>query len=310
MGTNRRRIALPAPGQHQLGLLDIKGYDIDLWQHNGTVIVPVLVSSKGYGIFWDNTSFTRFGDLRPFEPIPTGQDFRHATGKPSGFTGSYYTGANFDQLVAKRQDAKIEVLNGADAPNDTIHPDLPRGDISVRWEGDVQLAITGDYQFQTFSNCGTKLWIDNQLVIDHWRQGWLPWKDLIRQHLQAGRRYHIRLDWSKDQENCHLCNLVWKTPAPVRCDHATGVEVGDGVEYYFLNGPSLDNVVAGFRRVTGKAPMMPIWAMGLWQSRPAATKTAPERALMSSKYFAPAPSPFDNIVQDWFYWKELAWGLT
>ena len=57
-------------GQMQLGTVDIKGYDLDLWQHNTNVVVPFLVSSKGYGIFWDNTSFTRFGDLRPFTTIP------------------------------------------------------------------------------------------------------------------------------------------------------------------------------------------------------------------------------------------------
>jgi alpha-D-xyloside xylohydrolase len=57
-------------GQMQLGIVDIKGYDLDLLQHNTNVVVPFLVSSKGYGILWDNTSFTRFGDLRSFEAIP------------------------------------------------------------------------------------------------------------------------------------------------------------------------------------------------------------------------------------------------
>ena len=52
-------------GQRQLGLMDIKGYDLDLWQHNTNVVVPFLVSSRGYGILWDNPSYSRFGDLRP-----------------------------------------------------------------------------------------------------------------------------------------------------------------------------------------------------------------------------------------------------
>ncbi len=280
-------------GQQQLGLLNIKGYDIDLWQHNGTVIVPVLVSSKGYGIFWDNTSYTRFGDLRPFEPIP------------GGFTGSYYAGANFDRLVATRHDAKIDIETMADDPtNGVIHPDLPRGDVSVRWEGDVQPDVTGDYQFQTFSNCGIKLWIDNQLLINHWRQGWLPWNDLARQHLEAGRTYHIRLDWSKDQGMPNV-RLLWKTPSQ---STATSLwsEVGDGVDYYFLNGPSIDNVVAGYRRVTGKAPIMPIWAMGLWPSRQR-YETA-QASLDVVNGFRLRSIPFDNIVQDWFYWKAIAWG--
>ncbi len=57
-------------GQLQFGTVDIKGYDLDLWQHNTCVVVPLLVSSRGYGVFWDNLSYTRFGDLRPFEPVP------------------------------------------------------------------------------------------------------------------------------------------------------------------------------------------------------------------------------------------------
>ena len=51
-------------GQRQIGIVDIKGYDLDLWQHNTHVVVPLLVSSRGYGVFWDNLAYTRFGDLR------------------------------------------------------------------------------------------------------------------------------------------------------------------------------------------------------------------------------------------------------
>ena len=39
--------ALYGLGENQLGLVDLKGYDLDLWQHNGTVVVPFLVSSRG-----------------------------------------------------------------------------------------------------------------------------------------------------------------------------------------------------------------------------------------------------------------------
>ena len=57
-------------GQRQIGIIDIKGYDLDLWQHNTHVVVPFLVSSRGYGVLWDNLSFTRFGDLREFDADP------------------------------------------------------------------------------------------------------------------------------------------------------------------------------------------------------------------------------------------------
>ncbi len=72
-------------GQMQLGTLDIKGLDIDLWQRNTNIVVPFLVSSRGYGIFWENLSLTRFGDLRQFVPIPA-ENLLDADGKPGGLT--------------------------------------------------------------------------------------------------------------------------------------------------------------------------------------------------------------------------------
>src|SRR5262245_57898470 len=42
-------------GQHQQGLVDIKATDLELRQYNGEIFIPLLVSSHGYGILWDNT---------------------------------------------------------------------------------------------------------------------------------------------------------------------------------------------------------------------------------------------------------------
>jgi len=293
-------------GENQLGLLDIKGYDLDLWQHNGTDVVPFLVSSRGYGIFWDNNSFTRFGDLRPFEAIPGGQLF-DASGKPGGLTGSYFAGAHFEKLVAQRVDSQIniDIPGQAREPNHVIHPDLPGGDVSVRWEGELEPAVTGDYLFQAFSNNGIKLWIGERLVMNHWRQSWLPWKDLARIHVEARHRYRVKLEWTKDQDGLIAMNLAWKTPSP---EHSTSLwsEVGDGIDYYFVYGPEPDQVIAGYRQITGPAPMMPVWAFGLWQSRQR-YKTAQE-SLDVIDGFRSRNIPFDNIVQDWFYWRENAWG--
>ena len=59
-------------GQHQQGLVDIKGIDLELRQYNGEIFIPLLVSSRGYGVLWDNTSLTRFGRTEPpvWEEIP------------------------------------------------------------------------------------------------------------------------------------------------------------------------------------------------------------------------------------------------
>jgi alpha-D-xyloside xylohydrolase len=293
-------------GQNQLGLLNLKGLDLDLWQHNTNVVVPFLASSRGYGILWDNTSLTRFGDLRPFVPIPTAQLF-DKDNHLGGFTASYFAGGQFDRLVATRVDPKIDIAIPGDtkSSNRLIHPDLPgTGDISVRWEGQISPATTGDYQFRTFSNNAIKLWIDDQLVIDHWRQGWLPSDDVAKVHLTLGRRVKLRLDWSKDQ-GMETVRLLWKTPS---ADPSTSLwsEVGDGVDYYFVYGPSLDRVIAGYRDLTGRAPMMPKWALGLWQCRQR-YKTQQE-SLDVVRGYRDRKIPLDNIVQDWFYWNADAWG--
>jgi len=298
--------ALYGLGENQLGLLDIKGFDLDLWQHNGTIIIPFLVSSRGWGVLWDNTSYTRFGDLRPWTAIPAERVY-DAKGERGGFTGQYYKGADFKHLVGERVDRVIDIALSSKEkkPNSLIFAGLPEGNASVRWTGEVEPEVTGDYQFQTFSNSGIKMWVDNQLVVNHWRQGWLPWKEVARVHLEAGHRAKIRLEWSKDQ-NMETVQLLWKPPAPAAPVTSLWSEVGDGIDYYFVYGPELDGVVGGYRRVTGPAPMVPKWAMGLWQSRQRYETS--KQSLDVVDGFRKRGIPFDTIVQDWFYWKENAWG--
>ena len=298
--------ALFGLGQQQLGLMNLKGYDLDLWQHNGTVAIPVLLSSRGYGIFWDNTSYTRFGDLRGLESIPPSQ-LLDSNGKPGGLTGSYFAGENFEKLAGSRVDSNVNITIPGDAanPNHLIYPGLPSdGNISIRWDGYVVPNETGDYLLETFSNNGIKLWVDDNLMISHWRQGWLPWWNVARVHFEAGHRYHLKLEWTKEQ-GMETVQLFWKTPSHDP-DTSLWSEVGQGVDYYFIYGPSLDRVISGYRQITGSVPMMPEWVFGFWQSRQR-YKTQQESLDVLARHRA-LSVPIDNIVQDWFYWKLDQWG--
>ena len=286
-------------GQMQLGTVDIKGYDLDLWQHNTNVVVPFLVSSNGYGILWDNTSFTHFGDPRPFTPIPA-SDLFDSDGKLGGLTHAL---ANSAEPANQSADISIHLKLSQDELN---HPETIDGHWSGKrqsWSGSILAPTTGDYQFQAYSNGGIRVWLDGKLVMDHWRQRWLTSNDQIRVRLDAGHKYPIRVE--NDPEQQDTLEFLWKPPAP---DENTSLwsQVGDGVDYYFVYGPSIDNVIAGYRLLTGKATMLPDWAFGLWQSRQR-YETA-QQSLDVVKQFRDRQIPFDNIVQDWQYWPPDAWG--
>ena len=78
------------------------------------------------------------------------------------------------------------------------------------------------------------------------------------------------------------------------------------MDYYFIAGQNLDEVISGYRTLTGKASLYPKWTLGFWQSR--------ERYQSSKdiednlKKFRDLHIPVDNIVQDWNYWKLDSWG--
>ncbi len=49
-------------GQHQAGVWNYRGESVDISQDNTNIAVPFLVSSNGYGIFWNNGSRSRFNN--------------------------------------------------------------------------------------------------------------------------------------------------------------------------------------------------------------------------------------------------------
>lgn len=54
--------ALYGLGQHQAGVWNYRGESVDISQENSNISVPVMVSSKGYGIFWNSTARSRFNN--------------------------------------------------------------------------------------------------------------------------------------------------------------------------------------------------------------------------------------------------------
>jgi alpha-D-xyloside xylohydrolase len=83
-------------------------------------------------------------------------------------------------------------------------------------------------------------------------------------------------------------------------------EAGNGVDYHFILGPELDDVIGGYRELTGRAPLMARWTWGLWQSKEHYATQA-EVLDVAARHRAER-MPLDAVVQDWQYWTPGTWG--
>lgn len=78
------------------------------------------------------------------------------------------------------------------------------------------------------------------------------------------------------------------------------------IDYYVIAGPTPDEVIDGFRFLTGRAAMLPDWAFGYIQSKEQ-YYSAKELAGVIERY-RELEVPIDCVVQDWNSWDAGNWG--
>ena len=83
-------------------------------------------------------------------------------------------------------------------------------------------------------------------------------------------------------------------------------EAGLGIDYDFILGPELDQVIAGYRWLTGDAPLMPRWSWGFWQSRE--HYETQDQELGVARTYRAMGVPLDAVVTDWQHWRPGEWG--
>lgn len=299
-----QRFALPADeaifglGQHQAGLMNYRGTSVTLEQVNREVAIPFLVSSRGYGLLWNNPAATVVNaggtDLAP---IPASQVLG-ADSKAGGWTGEYFSGPNFEKLVATRTDPQIDF----DWKSPPL-PGLPLENFSVRWSGEVQVKRGGVYTFVTNCDDGSRLWVDDKQIIDDWSVH--PARPIAaRVTFAPNSRHRIKMEYFQDRFDA-VARLGWRLPGS-QSDLSWTSEASDGIDYYFFYGPKIANVIAGYRQATGAAPLPPKWALGLWQSKE--RYNTQQEWLDIAEGYRSRHLPLDNLVQDWFYWNPHPWG--
>ena len=235
-------------GQHQDGFMDYRGSAVTLDQSNREVAIPFLVSSRGYGLLWNNPASTVVSaGGSPGVPIPAAQ-LLSEDGKPGGLTGTYFKGENFEAQVATRVDPNIDFLWTNNPPLG-----LPDEHYSVRWTGSVLAGKAGDYQFVTSTDDGARLWIDGKQLIDDWNARAVK-NNVARVHFDANSRHQIRFEYYQGGYDA-VARLTWRPPTASALT-TWDSKASDAIDYYFFYGPSLDRVTSDYAWATGRAPMV------------------------------------------------------
>ena len=301
-------------GQHQSEELNMKGLNEDLFQYNTKVSVPFVLSTKNYGLLWDSYSYCRFGNPEDYQQLGSAFKIYDKQGRAGHLTGTY-TDKEGKKLVRDEDSIYYEFdCPAASELANRTEPggikNLPKGfrlnGSTVVYEGFIEAPRDMQYHFILYYAGYIKVYIGGQLVVpERWRTAWNPNTYKFRKVLQKDKRYQLRIEWQPDGDVSY-CGLRVAKPNKDQKNLSIWSEMSKDMDYYFIAGQNADEVISGYRTLTGKAPVYPKWALGFWQSRER-YKTSGEIEENLAE-LRKRQIPCDNIVQDWNYWPEDQWG--
>jgi beta-glucosidase len=131
-----------------------------------------------------------------------------------GLKGEYFSNRDFSGApVLTRIDRRIRFEWGESAPA----AGMPEDDFSVRWTGKIRVDSDGDYEFFVQGDDGYRLTVDNQRVLDEWRDQGATLKQ-AKVRLHAGQLADIKLEYYERSGNAEI-SLGWrKTSDPRESD--------------------------------------------------------------------------------------------
>ena len=255
-------------GQFQDGYSNVRGLSRRLTQVNTQIALPMVISSKGYGILWNNYGLTEFNPCRQQVVL------NPQSSNPNSQTTEVVN-------VTSTEGGKQEVR---------------RTNI---FEGTIDIAEGGDYTLlldvgQTMAR-RHNLKIDGQTVIEM-QNLWLPPTASVIVSLEAGK-HTLTAELAKGDAPTVYFNkveneTVFRSPVAKAVDYTV-----------FVGSP--DEIIAAYRELTGKCPLMPSWALGYIHCRERFHSS--QEILETANRFRNEQIPLDMIVQDWQYWGKYGW---
>lgn len=138
-----------------------------------------------------------------------------------GLLGAYHDSTHFANRAKVRLDATVDFDWGAGAPASGVDPNA----FTVRWSGTATPPTSGAYTFTTHSAGAVRLFVDDQLVVDHWAEhaagddagqcdltAGVP-VDVVLVYRETADQSKIRLSWAGPGESSVIIPSAALLPA-------------------------------------------------------------------------------------------------
>lgn len=256
-------------GQFQDGHYNLKGVTRRLTQVNSQIAIPFMYSGKGYGLMWHQYGLT---DFNPND--------------------NYVTLEKQDQpTTGNNQMAEVTTTSGTQKVSQ--NQSLYNGKFQVPTDGVYSIFLDlGDMDNRHY------VAIDGKPCID-FSNFWLPPTVSAFTDLKAGEHTLQLICKSSNKPK-----VSWRLKENSTKFRSPNAKLLDYVVFY---GPSADEVLASYRKLSGNVPMFPQWAYGFWQCRE--RYASGSQLVETVKEFRKRNIPMDVIVQDWQYWGKRGWGV-
>ncbi len=252
-------------GQFQDGETNINGWMRRLTQVNTQISIPMFISNRGYGVLWNNYGLTEWN------PADNG-----ITMTNEGTSGNREV-VNVTTTTGGRQEVRTSNIFVAT--------------LQVPSEGDYALLLDVGQIMARRHN----LQIDGNTIINM-QNLWLPPTASARIHLTAGE-HKVRAELSSGDSP----KLFYRRATGINTFYSP---VANAVDYTVFVGTP-DEVIATYRNVTGKSPMIPRWALGYIHCRERFHSS--DEILQTAQRFRKENLPVDMLVQDWQWWGKYGW---
>ncbi len=130
----------------------------------------------------------------------------------SGLKAEYFNNTQLSgSALITRIDQNINYFWCYDAPDLQLHGADDNSYFSVRWSGYIDIPKTGEYIFQIMHNDGVRIYMDNKLIGDWWKNNSKTKTDSLRYIFSKTGKHAFRLEYFNDGGVSEM-KLGWKIP--------------------------------------------------------------------------------------------------